>query len=191
MTRAGRIACATLILACATGLHANAENGWVTREYNMVRTSDAKNARAGEPARADRSNVRYSGVLAHTRDPSQPGVLFACSEQAGLSVTFALEGIDFADIDTLTRAEGKPRAAYGDVFVDDAMAIRRQKFIYRRKLAVAHGIGSDVAYRTIDAIYQGDPVAVAIPVGKPISISLPALDETLKAFVAACPAFEN
>lgn len=180
-----------IALAIAISLPATAENKWVIREYRILDRDGVSNARSDSENAIELSQVVNTGVLAHTLDPEQPGVLFTCSERAGLSVTFAMTGADFTDVQFLTGAKGAARAFYGEVTIGNSPPVKRQKFAYRRRLAIAHGIGSELAYRTIEAIYAGDPVTVEIPHVDRVTFSLPALDATLKAFVAECPAFES
>lgn len=132
--------------------------------------------------------VTYTGVIVHTSDDSQPGVLLTCSEKFGLSAMYSLKPVDFADQDYFASSK-QSRTFDGRLIVDGDRPKLASRFVVRRKLGVAQPVNPDEAYKTVEALYAGKPLTLEVPGFDPVSIDLPAPDNAFTDFVAACPSF--
>lgn len=155
--------------------------GWTMRTFDIYDRDDLRKP-------VEERRVDYSGVIVHTADASQPGALFSCSGEKGLSVMYSFAPVDFADADYFT-SSNQVRGMGGRLIVDGVRPAAAHRFLYRRKLNVAQTASSDIAYDTVDALYAGKTIEVEVGGLKPVAIALPGPDDTFREFVIACPAF--
>lgn len=160
---------------------AGASASWTMRTFDIYDRDDLRKP-------VEERRVDYSGVIIHTADASQPGALFSCSKEKGLSVMYSFAPVDFADTSYFA-SSNQVRSIGGRLIIDGERPSKADRFLYRRKLSVAQTASSDVAYDTVDALYAGKTIEVEIGSLKPVAINLPGPDDTFREFVAACPAF--
>jgi hypothetical protein len=156
---------------------------WQMRPFTIYDTDDRNKP-------AEEREVRYAGVIVHTASAEKPGALFSCSKKFGLSVMFGLKPVDFAD-EAYFASSKQVRGFPGRLIVDGVRPNAANRFIVKRKLGVAQPTNTELAFDTVTALYAGKPVSVDVVGFDPVDINLPAPDESFKAFVAACPAFEQ
>lgn len=171
----------TATAAETTDAVAAGNTGWELRPFNVYDGDD------DDKPEAER-RVKYSGVIVHTTDASQPGALLTCSEKFGLSVMYSLKPVDFADQDYFTSSK-QVRAFNGRLSVEGDRAEKMSRFLVRRKLGVAQPVNPDDAFKTVDALYAGKALNVDVPGFDPVDIKLPTPDKTFQDFVASCPDF--
>ncbi|MFN4023816.1 MAG: hypothetical protein ACK4MQ_03200 [Hyphomonas sp.] len=174
---------ASALPGAAEAAAGSAPTGWTMRTFDIYDRDDLRKP-------VEERRVDYSGVIVHTADASQPGALFSCSKEKGLSVMYSFAPVDFADTDYFT-SSNQVRGMGGRLIVDGERPRNAHRFLYRGKLNVAQTASADIAYDTIDALYAGKEIAVEVGGLKPVAISLPDPDDTFRSFVAACPAFAS
>lgn len=156
---------------------------WTMRTFDIYDRDDLRKP-------VEQRRIDYSGVIVHTADASQPGALFSCSKEKGLSVMYSFAPVDFADTDYFA-SSNQVRGMGGRLIIDGERPRNAHRFLYRGKLNVAQTASSDVAYDTVDALYSGKRIEVEVGGLKPVAIDLPGPDDTFRDFVAACPAFAS
>ncbi len=172
---------ATATAAETTDAVAAGNSGWELRPFNVYDRDD------DDKPEAER-RVKYSGVIVHTTDASQPGALLTCSEKFGLSVMYSLKPVDFADQEYFG-SSNQVRTFDGRLNVEGDVPAKQSRFLVRRKLGVAQPVNADDAFKTVDALYAGKALNVDVPGFDPVDIKLPSPDKSFKEFVASCPEF--
>lgn len=157
--------------------------GWQLGNFNVF-DADQRDVPASE------REIDYTGVMAWTANSEAPGLLLTCNEKKALSATFSLAPVDFSD-PAVTSAKTRVKARQGRLIIDGDRPAKKQQFLLRRKINVVHAMNVETAYSVVNAIYAKKPVSLEIDGEDDVSFDLPPVDDTLKEFVANCPAFKQ
>lgn len=187
-----------MIVASAT-LPATAQSpadaaGWATTSYGRYNPDYVRKVGKGDyevKEGVGEDKATSTGLVAFTRTPDAPSVMLNCSDKGRLAVAFSLTPTDFSDKAVLYGDEGGLRARYGEVWIAGTRIEKRQRFILRLKSRIAFGVGEDLAYRVIDAIYAGEPVTLRVTGQPEVTYQIPKPDTALADFIKACPGFES